>query len=435
MEHDQDIFIRITERLLSGEDAATLVRDFPEHTAEITSLARTMQRAALGTEVPSKSSLERVLGSVRARDVQSARSSFSIDLFVWARLAVPMLVIVVALGGYFSYLGNTKTPVPTGGDAAGGEPESAMLMVSDTSMQASESAPAPRMMSFKASLAPTGGGRVLFLGDAMFDRSLRTKGERDGYKSILAPSEGMLRSFDLLVFNLEGPITDAPSVSEGSGIGTPENYTFTFAPAVADLLGTFETAVSLGNNHILNFGAEGVLSTREHLVRAGVSFFGAPGYPDEKTRVVDVAGERLALVAYNEFDGDDFQATLNAVSAAAAEGYPTIVYAHWGEEYKTTPSTWMRERASAFVRAGALLVVGAHPHVVIPAEYIAGVPVYYSLGNFVFDQYWERGVRCGLALEVLVSAGQVSVVREIPVSLRQDRTTEIGGEAGADCTN
>lgn len=436
MEHDKDIFIDITERLLSGEDAASLVREFPQFEADIISLARVKEGVSLKSEAPSKDSLERLLGSVRAREAVPAKSSFTVDLFVWARLAVPMLVVLVALGSYFSYFDTGRAPTQTGDDAAGGSPETAMLMsVSDTSMQAVESAPAPRMMSFKTASAPASGGRILFLGDAMFDRSLRTKGERDGYGSILAPSEDLLRSYDLLVFNLEGPITDTPSVSEGSEIGTPENYTFTFAPAVADMLARFPVAVSLGNNHTLNFGTEGIASTREYLVRAGVSFFGAPGYPGEKTRILDVAGERVALVAYNEFDGDDFPPTLTAVSAASAAGYPTVVYAHWGQEYETTPSTWMRERASAFAQAGASLIVGTHPHVVISPDSVAGVPVYYSLGNFVFDQYWEKGVRCGLALEVLVSAGQLSVFGEFPVSLRPDRTTEIGGNAGADCAN
>lgn len=109
-----------------------------------------------------------------------------------------------------------------------------------------------------------------------------------------------LKSVDLVVANLEGPITDNVSVSMGSIVDTPENYTFTFAPDTAALLHRHNIKlVNLGNNHILNFGQLGEDATKEYLRAAGVEYFG-----DTKNNTVahiNVQGVRLAFINYNEF--------------------------------------------------------------------------------------------------------------------------------------
>ena len=63
-----------------------------------------------------------------------------------------------------------------------------------------------------------------------------------------------------------------------------------------------------------------------------------------------------------------------------------------------------------FATSGASLIVGAHPHVVLPSEVVDGVPVYYSLGNFIFDQYWNDAVRHGVALEVVIENGELALI-------------------------
>jgi poly-gamma-glutamate synthesis protein (capsule biosynthesis protein) len=79
--------------------------------------------------------------------------------------------------------------------------------------------------------------------------------------------------------------------------------------------------------------------------------------------------------------------------------------------------------AKEFVAAGADLVIGAHPHVVQESEVIHGVPVFYSLGNFIFDQYWTGAVRSGLGVAVLFTKDGVMNVEQIPFSLMSDRRT------------
>jgi poly-gamma-glutamate synthesis protein (capsule biosynthesis protein) len=74
--------------------------------------------------------------------------------------------------------------------------------------------------------------------------------------------------------------------------------------------------------------------------------------------------------------------------------------AHWGVEYEHTPTTQQQREAHAFIDAGADLVVGAHPHVVQSTEVYKDKAIFYSLGNFMFDQNFSWAVQHGLAIAV-----------------------------------
>ena len=80
-----------------------------------------------------------------------------------------------------------------------------------------------------------------------------------------------------------------------------------------------------------------------------------------------------------------------------------VVLAHWGDEYTPEPPARLRQRAATFAASGADLVIGTHSHVIGESEDIGTTRVYYSLGNFIFDQYWDESVRCGLAIEVVLT--------------------------------
>ncbi len=77
-----------------------------------------------------------------------------------------------------------------------------------------------------------------------------------------------------------------------------------------------------------------------------------------------------------------------------------IVYVHWGIEYEQESSLAQKKLANRFVEAGADLIIGHHPHVVQEVDYIDGVLVFYSLGNYIFDQYFSDSVQNGLLLHI-----------------------------------
>lgn len=259
----------------------------------------------------------------------------------------------------------------------------------------------------------------IFGGDVMLDRSIRTSLEARGEEALFACLDKVFPEAEYVVANLEGPITEHPSRSSGSAIGSADNYVFTFPTSTAALLARHRvSALSLGNNHILNFGVDGMRSTIAALHEFGIAPFGEP-YGNSVAHMRS-GGQTFALIGFNEFDPAGWRAaastTVAHVRAEAAFGVVPIVFAHWGEEYAQVTGG-QRALAREFAQAGARLVVGAHPHIVQEREHIGPVPVYYSLGNLVFDQYWNEEVRTGLLLKVAFSQNGSLQAQEIPVRI------------------
>jgi poly-gamma-glutamate synthesis protein (capsule biosynthesis protein) len=265
--------------------------------------------------------------------------------------------------------------------------------------------------------------KILFVGDMQFDRAIRSVGIEQGGDYLFSCVDGLVSSADLVVGNLEGPITQNDSVSEGSIVGSAPNYVFTFPTSTAQLLARHHVGVvDLGNNHITNFGEAGILSTRAFLTQAGVAYFGGVG-GDEPVARKEVNGMSFSFVSYNEFGGSSPAVIAQEVAAEHAAGTVVVVFAHWGVEYNNGFTAWQQAAAHEFVDAGADAVVGAHPHVVEPNETYKGKPIYYSLGNFIFDQYFSKEVEHGLALELNFSPNESPQPTEYPVVLEVDGQT------------
>jgi len=251
----------------------------------------------------------------------------------------------------------------------------------------------------------------------LFDRTVRSTMEREGDDYIFSCIGGVLKDADLVVANLEGPITAFPSVSLGSEIGSPDNYTFTFPVSTGRLLMRHKIRlVNLGNNHILNFGLEGARATTQFLLGAGVDYFGDP--MEQRVAEETVNGVKLAFINYNEFAPGGWRnsasTTLEQIRSARQENLVPVVYTHWGDEYVAAPER-VKELAHSFIDAGAAIVIGSHPHVVQENETYKGKYIYYSLGNFIFDQYWNESVRRGLLLHITFTQAGVERLEEIPI--------------------
>ncbi len=266
---------------------------------------------------------------------------------------------------------------------------------------------------------------VLFGGDMMFDRSVRTTMKWKGDDFVFSCIASFLQEQTLVVANLEGPITAHASLSATSTPGDLHNMTFTFPLSTADLLYRHNIRmVNLGNNHIENFGTGGVHSTVAMLASEQVDYFGDP--IAHRVATTEIGEIPLAFINYNEFAGNSAQnasTTISQIRAARATGYLPVVYTHWGIEYETISPQYLRDLAYRFVDAGAEIVIGSHPHVVADHELYRGKHIYYSLGNFVFDQYFSPEVSHGLLLQVVFTPAGVGDIKEIPIVLNRDRTT------------
>lgn len=265
---------------------------------------------------------------------------------------------------------------------------------------------------------------ILFGGDMMFDRTVRTAMQIHGDDFVFSCLDSILASPDAVVANLEGPITDNPSMSQGAPYLSGESMTFTFAPSVAELLYRHHVRiVNIGNNHIMNFSRDGLLQTKKYLEAAGVEYFGDPDkIESEKVLRTEIGGVKFSFINWSDWTSDNTDITAAQVKDESDAGRVVVVYAHWGEEYVQATDRQKR-LAHNLIDEGADIVMGSHPHIVQEHEVYEDKHIYYSLGNLIFDQYFEPAVMRGLMLSVDFGAHGVEAVREIPVELQKDRRT------------
>lgn len=264
--------------------------------------------------------------------------------------------------------------------------------------------------------------RLLFGGDMMFDREIRAKMNKHGATYILENITPMLTSYDMVIANLEGPITEYPSRSIGSAVGSTNNFIFTFDPAILPMLKQNNiTVVDIGNNHIGNFGKNGIAQTKAFLSESNINFFGNTGTelgPEERIFYKEIRGKTIAFVGHNQFVKDGgFETALSDVAAAKQKADIVIVMTHWGNEYQKEARGVIVEQAHTLIDAGVDLVIGTHPHVVQQSEDYNGKKIYYSLGNFVFDQYFSKETMQGLLVGVEIDSENTMQFIETPIKM------------------
>lgn len=239
---------------------------------------------------------------------------------------------------------------------------------------------------------------ILFVGDIMLDRGVRRVMEKHGMKYPFKKIERLLGGSDILIGNLEGPITDYQSKSISSN-----SLTFTFSPLVVPTLKKMGfSAVSLANNHTLNFGKEGFSQTKKYLIKEGIQFFGDPKNKKNISVVITVRNMKIGLVGFHGLVKGGQEAIMSEIKKIKNSADIIVVYPHWGSEYQVLFSKNQQKDAHAFIDAGADFIIGSHPHVIQPMELYRGKPIFYSLGNFIFDQTFSQETQRGLALGVTV---------------------------------
>lgn len=237
---------------------------------------------------------------------------------------------------------------------------------------------------------------LLFTGDIMLGRYVETlaRNENDPSRSF-REVESLLKNH-ITIANLEGPIPEKhmPTLING--------MSFSFAsstPRVVKEGGV--AAVSLANNHMFDRGQDGYEATKRALKAAGVAHFG--GYSPLYDYFETALGSRRVLVyglttissQWNEEEALEVTRTLRAHH----DGAYLIAFMHWGDEY-VTQNKYQRELAHKLIGLGVDAIIGAHPHVVQGIEVYNGKPIFYSLGNFIFDQYWRKDLENGLLMRI-----------------------------------
>lgn len=241
---------------------------------------------------------------------------------------------------------------------------------------------------------------ALFFGDVMLDRFMRLTINQHGFDYLLGERmKRFMHGTDVTMVNFEGAMTRFHPYPASNGM-----MSFTSDPANAPQLAAYGVNMAtLANNHSLNFGKEGFQQTRQYLGEAGINTFGTPfNTPEEGViaTVQAVRGIRMAYIGYHELYNPDLSPILAKIAELKDKADFITVVSHWGVEYSTRLPAYQQQSAHKLIDAGADLVIGHHPHVVQPMEVYRGKMIFYSLGNFLFDQRGQESVRTRLAVGI-----------------------------------
>lgn len=263
--------------------------------------------------------------------------------------------------------------------------------------------------------------KILAVGDIMLGRAVETLMKKYGEDYPFALIKEKLASADLVVGNLEGPIPDSHTQTPDSSLR------FSFSPSTAALLAKHNVrSVSTANNHAHDAGRKGFEQTRARLASEGVEAFGDPSMKGASCRPVTAADPRVVLCAFSVFANFNEQAALVELREARKRHSSSylMLMPHWGNEYQAVASTVQVRLAHAFIDAGVDAIVGSHPHVVQNIELYRDRPIFYSLGNFIFDQYFSQETQMGLAVDITLSADDV-VLGLMPLISRRSQPAEM----------
>ena len=239
---------------------------------------------------------------------------------------------------------------------------------------------------------------IVFAGDVLLDRGVEPIIRRHGVEYLFRDVSPFFHNADFTVVNLECPITDidAPLMKK---------YIFRADDSCAAALAKVGvTHCAMANNHIMDQGQLGLADTYQNILAAGLTPIGY-GLNDSARLVpailqkgdIKVAIFNDCAVRVENYDSPfDAPGIANVpivkllpfVSDFHRQHPDTriVIVLHWGVEFRLQPNPSQRIAASQLFAAGADLIVGHHPHVIQDIDTIQGKTVYYSIGNFVFDQ-------------------------------------------------
>ncbi len=255
--------------------------------------------------------------------------------------------------------------------------------------------------------------RMVFVGDVMLADTpgKLVRAGKDPFRHFA----DLLKNADLSIGNLECVIS-----AKGTAIDKP--YTFRAPKQALPLLKKYFSAVSVANNHTGDFGKAAFADMLDTLERHAIPYFGGGRTLRDAHRpfVKEIKGRRIGILGYNGFFPRSFEALDDSPGNAwldedfvvhgirqAKEAYGVdflIVYPHWGWEYQKLASPRQRQMARLMIDSGADAVIGGHPHVTQDIEIYRGKPVFYSLGNFVFDGFSDDDTRTGWALQMTLAS-------------------------------
>ncbi len=277
---------------------------------------------------------------------------------------------------------------------------------------------------------------LFFTGDILIGDAVISNYNSGGLSALLSDTYvEEMQNADITMVNEEFPFSTR-------GEAADKEYTFEADPSYVSIFQEMGIdIVTLANNHILDFGTEALLDTCDTLDAAGILYAGAGENAEsaKALQIIEKNGMKFGFLAASRvwpetswaagtsspgvFGTYDPTQLLAAIEEAKEQCDFLTVYVHWGVERSTTPEDYQISLATRYAEAGADLIIGAHPHVLQGASYVNGVPVFYSLGNFLFS-YSSFDTA---ALKVVVSQDGSATYQLIPGTSSSAYTTALEG--------
>ena len=241
---------------------------------------------------------------------------------------------------------------------------------------------------------------IAVTGDVMFARKMPGVLSLDS--SPFSGVSNVTSKVDLLLVNFENAATTSGDALKGD---VPLKCSPSYVPL---LKANNNTVAALANNHALDYGIVGMTDTIKYLKQANITSMGAGNSEDEAHQCVvkEINGRKITILNYMDSNNfAEYSYSSMPYANGSNPGYSAydsedasrqiaqnndsdliIAYMHFGNEYSTSPNEDQVRIAHELIDCGADVVIGSHPHVTQGIEMYKGKPVFYSLGNFIFDQ-------------------------------------------------
>jgi poly-gamma-glutamate synthesis protein (capsule biosynthesis protein) len=294
--------------------------------------------------------------------------------------------------------------------------------------------------------------KLLFTGAIVPGRCVQAAiDERGNADYLYEDVREMISDADIAVGTLNAALSDYPPHT-----GCIKTFVLVGSSMNADAMANagFDL-MNMATNHIKNCGLStcgdrAFLDTLENLERVSIQKVGAGKNIEEAMTptVIEKNGIRFGFVALGEIESRAFasqdvpgiaplaqdfetaEANLRAAIRAARQVSDVVIaMPHWGSDYSSAPNYRQLSFDRVAVEAGADLVIGTHPHVIQGMREIEGIPVFYSLGSFVFDQDWSLETQQGIVVVVTFQERTLLGYEVIPVHIDGDGHVQVAETA------
>ncbi len=251
--------------------------------------------------------------------------------------------------------------------------------------------------------------KLLFAGDLMLDRYVKTKIIKNSkdFTYLFENIFNYLNSFDFVIVNLEGPIS-----LRGTKVGS--KYSFRMDLSVIEAFKKINLNVfNLANNHIFDYGSVALQDTIQILKENNLNFYGVGSQQTiSEPLILEKENVKIGILGFSDFlkhlEPKENKIGISVINEkifdyikrAKEKVDILIVTFHWGDEYQKIHNKRQEEIAKKSILAGADLIIGHHPHVIQDIQVFQNKFIFYSLGNFIFDQNFSKETMEGGLVEV-----------------------------------